>query len=34
VCYERDKDIEAGMIEKLKAAQEYYVSYVNELNEK
>jgi hypothetical protein len=22
------------MIEKLKAAQEYYVSYVNELNEK
>jgi hypothetical protein len=34
VKYERDEEIEAGMIEKLKAAQEYYVSYVNELNEK
>jgi len=28
------KNEEAAMIEKLKAAQEYYVSYVNELNEK
>jgi hypothetical protein len=34
VCYERDEEIEAGMLEKLEAAQEYYVSYVNELNEK
>jgi hypothetical protein len=34
VQYERDEEIEAGMIEKLKAAQEYYVEYVNELNEK
>ena len=34
VQYERDEEIEAAMIEKLKAAQEYYVEYVNQLNEK
>jgi hypothetical protein len=34
VKYERDEEIEAGIIEKLKAAQEYYIDYVNQLNEK
>jgi hypothetical protein len=34
VKYERNEEVEAGMIEKLKAAQDYYVNYVNELNEK
>jgi hypothetical protein len=34
VQYDRDESIEAQMIEKLKAAQEYYVEYVNQLNAK
>ena len=34
VQYDRDESIEAQMIEKLKAAQEYYVEYVNQLNQK
>jgi hypothetical protein len=34
VQYERDEQIEAQMLEKLKAAQEYYVWYVNQLNAK
>jgi hypothetical protein len=34
VCYERDEEIEATMIEKLEAATTYYIGYVNELNEK
>ena len=34
VKYERDEEIEAGMIDKLMAAQEYYIEYINQLNEK
>ena len=34
VQYERDEAIEAVMLERLKAAQEYYVEYVNQLNSK
>jgi hypothetical protein len=34
VQYDRDEAIESQLIEKLKAAQEYYVEYVNQLNQK
>jgi hypothetical protein len=34
VKYERDEALEGQMLEKLKAAQEYYVWYVNQLNAK
>jgi hypothetical protein len=32
VKYERDESLEVQMLEKLRAAQEYYVWYVNQLN--
>jgi hypothetical protein len=34
VQYERDEALEVQMLEKLRAAQEYYVWYVNQLNSK
>jgi len=34
VQYERDEQLEAQMLEKLRASKEYYVWYVNQLNSK